>query len=463
MADGKKDDDGKKGGGERSVIKDDGGKGPQAVQGREQQQQEDANTNTEMISRLEPMEAIALDIGTVVSSEGHRKWHVLSRLGAGAFGAVYLVEEEGAKKEEKYALKAERLSAQVQMLAVEVQVYQALMAKAGTTQGKRRYPLLIDKGAWNNQCNYLVMSLVGPSLEDLRRKRPNNRFSMGTALIAAKKTLAAIVQMHLVGFLHRDVNQASKLLDWTHGQECHLHPRLWHGAMFCSARRRPQASTRRQHRFPRDSQIRLEDWSQTQGLCRGDDVESWFYMACELVKGKLPWQRVDEEAKIRDMKIEALRPGKVDVKGKGPTSETAAETKTKSEAKPKAESKPKTETKTKTEAKPKSEAKPKTETKTKAEANPKSEPKTKVEPKAKAAAEGKEGSAKKAEREPKDPRRLLLGGCPKQFANILELVAPLRYYDDPPYDDIAELIATALRKMNVQTYPLDWQEGGNKA
>lgn len=92
------------------------------------------------------------------------------------------------------------------MLAVEVQVYQALMAKAGTTQGKRRYPLLIDKGAWNNQCNYLVMSLVGPSLEDLRRKRPNNRFSMGTALIAAKKTLAAIVQMHLVGFLHRDVS-----------------------------------------------------------------------------------------------------------------------------------------------------------------------------------------------------------------------------------------------------------------
>lgn len=105
MADGKKDDDGKKGGGERSVIKGDGGKGPQAVQGREQQQQEDANTNTEMISRLEPMEAIALDIGTVVSSEGHRKWHVLSRLGSGAFGAVYLVEEEGAKKEEKYALK----------------------------------------------------------------------------------------------------------------------------------------------------------------------------------------------------------------------------------------------------------------------------------------------------------------------------------------------------------------------
>uniref|UniRef100_A0A915NJB5 Protein kinase domain-containing protein n=1 Tax=Meloidogyne floridensis TaxID=298350 RepID=A0A915NJB5_9BILA len=374
MADGKKDDDGKKGGGERSVIKDDGGKGPQAVQGREQQQQEDANTNTEMISRLEPMEAIALDIGTVVSSEGHRKWHVLSRLGSGAFGAVYLVEEEGAKKEEKYALK----------------VCGAPLSSSSDV-GRRSASI---PGADGKGRNYTRKT------PDLRRKRPNNRFSMGTALIAAKKTLAAIVQMHLVGFLHRDVNQASKLLDWAHGQECHLHPRLWHGA---------------------------------------------------------------EEAKIRDMKIEALRPGKVDVKGKGPTSETAAETKTKSEAKPKAESKPKTETKTKTEAKPKSEAKPKTETKTKAEANPKSEPKTKVEPKAKAAAEGKEGSAKKAEREPKDPRRLLLGGCPKQFANILELVAPLRYYDDPPYDDIAELIATALKKMNVQTYPLDWQEGGNKA
>nr|CAD2162927.1 unnamed protein product [Meloidogyne enterolobii] len=460
MADGKKDDDGKKGGGERSVIKGDGGKGPQAVQGREQQQQEDANTNTEMISRLEPMEAIALDIGTVVGSEGHRKWHVLSRLGSGAFGAVYLVEEEGAKKEEKYALKAERLSAQVQMLAVEVQVYQALMAKAGTTQGKRRYPLLIDKGAWNNQCNYLVMSLVGPSLEDLRRKRPNNRFSMGTALIAAKKTLAAIVQMHLVGFLHRDIKPANFSIGHTDKNVIYI---LDFGMARCFVRpdgvlKRPRAGN---IGFRGTAKYASRIGHKHKELCRGDDVESWFYMACELVKGKLPWQRVDEEAKIRDMKIEALRPGKVDVKGKGPTSETAAETKTKSEAKPKVESKPKTETKTKTEAKPKSEAKPKTETKTKTEASPKSEPKTKVEPKAKA--EGKEGSAKKAEREPKDPRRLLLGGCPKQFANILELVAPLRYYDDPPYDEIAELIATALKKMNVQTYPLDWQEGGNKA
>lgn len=58
------------------------------------------------------------------------------------------------------------MSAQVQMLAIEVQVYQALMSHAETTlEGqKRRYPLLIDKGEWN-QYNYLVMSLVGPSLE----------------------------------------------------------------------------------------------------------------------------------------------------------------------------------------------------------------------------------------------------------------------------------------------------------
>lgn len=28
-------------------------------------------------------------------------------------------------------------------------------------------------------------------------------------------------------------------------------------------------------------------------LCRGDDVESWFYMACEMIKGKLPWHRIN--------------------------------------------------------------------------------------------------------------------------------------------------------------------------
>ncbi|KAL7073769.1 hypothetical protein ACQ4LE_007477 [Meloidogyne hapla] len=239
------------------------------------------------------MEAIALSIGTVIGSEGHRKWRVLSRLGSGAFGAVFLVQEEG-KKDNRYALKAERLSAQVQMLAVEVQVYQALMSGEGTTlEGqKRRYPLLIDKGAWNNQYNYLVMSLVGPSLEDLRRRRPDNRFSMGTALIAARKTLAAIMQMHLVGFPHRDIKPANFSIG--HGDTGVIYI-LDFGMARCFVRpdgvlKRPRAGN---IGFRGTAKYASRIGHKHKELCRGDDVESWFYMACELLRGKFPCHRID--------------------------------------------------------------------------------------------------------------------------------------------------------------------------
>uniref|UniRef100_A0A1I8BYU5 Protein kinase domain-containing protein n=1 Tax=Meloidogyne hapla TaxID=6305 RepID=A0A1I8BYU5_MELHA len=417
MANGKE-----KGVAERSVAKgtsgqqqEDQGRGQQqADQGRGQQQQEDANTNTEMISHLVPMEAIALSIGTVIGGEGHRKWRVLSRLGSGAFGAVFLVQEEG-KKDNRYALKAERLSAQVQMLAVEVQVYQALMSGEGTTlEGqKRRHPLLIDKGAWNNQYNYLVMSLVGPSLEVSKREIKPANFSIG----------------------HGDTG-VIYILDFGMAR-CFVRP---DGVL-----KRPRAGN---IGFRGTAKYASRIGHKHKELCRGDDVESWFYMACELLRGKLPWHRIDDEARIRDMKIEALRPGKVgEAKPKGTNTDTKAKTETKTKAEPKPKTETKTEPKTKMEPKTKTETKPKEDPKTKTETKPKEDPKAKTET--------------KPEKDPKDPRRMLLGGCPKQFANILELVAPLRYYDEPPYDGIAELIAAAIKRTNVQTYPLDWQEGQN--
>uniref|UniRef100_A0A1I8BE17 Protein kinase domain-containing protein n=1 Tax=Meloidogyne hapla TaxID=6305 RepID=A0A1I8BE17_MELHA len=205
------------------------------------------------------MEAIALSIGTVIGSEGHRKWRVLSRLGSGAFGAVFLVQEEG-KKDNRYALKAERLSAQVQMLAVEVQVYQALMSGEGTTlEGqKRRYPLLIDKGAWNNQYNYLVMSLVGPSLEVSKREIKPANFSIG----------------------HGDTG-VIYILDFGMAR-CFVRP---DGVL-----KRPRAGN---IGFRGTAKYASRIGHKHKELCRGDDVESWFYMACELLRGKFPCHRID--------------------------------------------------------------------------------------------------------------------------------------------------------------------------
>ena len=52
---------------------------------------------------------------------------------------------------------------------------------------------------------FLVMSLVGKSLEDLRRQVLCKNFSKSTAMKTSLQALEAISDLHSVGFLHRDV------------------------------------------------------------------------------------------------------------------------------------------------------------------------------------------------------------------------------------------------------------------
>ena len=71
--------------------------------------------------------------------------------------------------------------------------------------------------------NYIVMSLVGKSLAELRRAQPRGDqkifktsiekilgiFSLSTTLRLGKHILAAIRDIHEVGFLHRDIKPSN--------------------------------------------------------------------------------------------------------------------------------------------------------------------------------------------------------------------------------------------------------------
>ncbi|EYC35022.1 hypothetical protein Y032_1187g3738 [Ancylostoma ceylanicum] len=51
----------------------------------------------------------------------------------------------------------------------------------------------------------MVMGLVGPSLEDIRKNVIGRNFSKSTGMQAAYQTLQAIGDLHEVGYLHRDI------------------------------------------------------------------------------------------------------------------------------------------------------------------------------------------------------------------------------------------------------------------
>lgn len=127
----------------------------------------------------QPQEEIMLTPGTTIND-----WRIISKLGAGVFGAVYKCSKTRATDNnrtanEEYAIKVgssrlvwdnknsfslqlEKASHAVNLLAIEVAVYDALQQNPNET--RRHYPIMLERGQWQNY-NFIVMSLVGKSLQ----------------------------------------------------------------------------------------------------------------------------------------------------------------------------------------------------------------------------------------------------------------------------------------------------------
>jgi tau tubulin kinase len=61
----------------------------------------------------------------------------------------------------------------------------------------------------NDRFNYVVMTLQGKNLAELRRSQPRGCFSVSTLLRLGSQILKGIEAIHSVGFLHRDIKPVS--------------------------------------------------------------------------------------------------------------------------------------------------------------------------------------------------------------------------------------------------------------
>lgn len=128
------------------------------------------------------------------------RYTVLKKLGEGGYGAVYEVERGSGKR---YACKVEAASEPLQALKMEVMVLQAL-EKAGAFHSCR-----MVEGGMNEKIRFIVMTMLGPSLQALRKERRSQCFSLSTALRVGQQSLEAVKEIHDVGFLHRDLKPAN--------------------------------------------------------------------------------------------------------------------------------------------------------------------------------------------------------------------------------------------------------------
>uniref|UniRef100_A0AC35GZ82 Protein kinase domain-containing protein n=1 Tax=Panagrolaimus sp. PS1159 TaxID=55785 RepID=A0AC35GZ82_9BILA len=149
------------------------------------------------VMQLTPSQQLQPPTGKFNYGEVVNGFQIKKKLGEGGFGAVY--EVVNVKTGLSYAMKTELVSEGFKLLKMEVYV----MRQANTIKAKH-IVTIEDTGSFSDFL-YVVMTMVGKSLQDIRKMCPGQKFSLGTALSVGIQSLEAIEELHQIGFLHRQV------------------------------------------------------------------------------------------------------------------------------------------------------------------------------------------------------------------------------------------------------------------
>ncbi|VDN10045.1 unnamed protein product [Dibothriocephalus latus] len=172
-------------------------------------------------------------------------------------------------------------------------------------QGKPHVCRFIGCGR-NDQYNYIVMSLQGRNLAELRRSTRRGYFSISTTVRLGRQILTAIENIHAVGFLHRDIKPSNFALGNGIGPGS-VSPRTIVMLDFGLARQ--YTTTNGEIRPPRQvagfrGTVRYASVNAhlNKELGRHDDLWSLYYMLAEFITGELPWRKIKDKEQVGIMK-----------------------------------------------------------------------------------------------------------------------------------------------------------------
>uniref|UniRef100_A0A5K3FJB6 non-specific serine/threonine protein kinase n=1 Tax=Mesocestoides corti TaxID=53468 RepID=A0A5K3FJB6_MESCO len=194
------------------------------------------------------------------------------------------------------AVKAESNTQPKQMLRMEVAVMRRL-------KNKKNFCDLLACGR-NARINYIIMTLQGKNLSELRKNSAERCFSRSTSLRIICKCLDAVEAFHSIGFLHRDIKPSNFCLRKDDPTEVCL-------LDFGLARQFTTTGSLSQLRPPRNSAgfrgtVRYASINahKYRELGRHDDLWSMYYMLVEFLKGTLPWNKISQKEIVKNKKME---------------------------------------------------------------------------------------------------------------------------------------------------------------
>ena len=151
--------------------------------------------------------------------------------------------------------------------------------------------------------NYVVMSLLGPNLSELRKRQPQQKLSVSTVLRLGIQIINAVQAVHNCGYLHRDIKPSNFAIGgyYETSRCCYI---LDFGLA------RQYITPTGELRQPRSiagfrGTVRYASVNAHLGhdLGRHDDLWSVFYMISELANGQLPWRKIRNREEVGEYKL----------------------------------------------------------------------------------------------------------------------------------------------------------------
>jgi len=127
------------------------------------------------------------------------RWRIIHKIGGGGFGQIYQAYDK--LRQELVAVKVESNSQPRQGIRMEVTVLRRIQ--------NRQHVCELLSGGISTLYNYMVMTLLGSSLSELRRNFSEQCFTLSTSLRISLQILEAIESVHSIGFLHRDIKPSN--------------------------------------------------------------------------------------------------------------------------------------------------------------------------------------------------------------------------------------------------------------